>query len=262
MGISLVRRKNARKSGKTDDVEKLLRFEEDLTEAQRRPANRTRFFWKPDGFTLNTPTEPIEKLLFCSFDNHRITADAKGVDHGMMCLQFFVKPAGPLGHAGYPVNLCDRSPHELTVGTGQQRSSAIRRHACQGEFLRHSNEVAQRFLSLRKLYGTLEALSVPLQAYAGGWNLRSFDHETVCHRNSRADRRDLCVASDHGNKMCLRLSRRIGQHLPDKAIQMQLDASRCFLCALHIHEPAEPKMCVLHSDSFFSWVRIWVLPFA
>src|SRR5579872_5873137 len=135
MGISLVRRKNARKSGKKGDVERLLRFEEDLTEAQRRPANRTRFLRESDRFTLYSPAEPIEKLLFCSFNNHRITSDAEVVDHGMMCLQFFVKPAGPLGHAGYPVNLCDRSPHEWTVGTGQQRSSAIRRHACRGEFL-------------------------------------------------------------------------------------------------------------------------------
>ncbi len=63
-------------------------------------------------------------------------------------------------------------------------------------------------------------------------------------------------------KVGLRLSRRIGQHFPDKAVQAQLDAGRGLLRALHVGEPAEPKVCIFHSDSFFSWVRIWVLPLA
>src|ERR1700751_5826534 len=92
---------------------------EDVFEAQRRPANRTRFLRESDGFTLDSPAEPIEKLLFCSFDNYRVTADAKGIHDGMTRLEFARKPASPLRHSGQPVYLRNGSPHELMVGASQ-----------------------------------------------------------------------------------------------------------------------------------------------
>lgn len=52
---------------------------EDVFKAQRRPANRTRFLRKSDGFTLDRPTEPVEQFVFCSFNNHWVTADGTNV---------------------------------------------------------------------------------------------------------------------------------------------------------------------------------------
>src|SRR6266481_3931578 len=62
--------------------------------------------------------------------------------------------------------------------------------------------------------------------------------------------------------MRLCLPRRIRQHFPDKAVEPQLDAGGRFLRALDIGEPAESKVSIFHSDSFFSWVRICVFPLA
>src|SRR5260370_16998884 len=50
--------------------------------------------------------------------------------------------------------------------------------------------------------------------------------------------------------------------LPDEAVAPQLDAGCGLFRTLHVGEPAETKACVLHSESFFSWVRTWVLPLA
>src|SRR5260370_13093113 len=62
--------------------------------------------------------------------------------------------------------------------------------------------------------------------------------------------------------MCLGLPRRIRQHFPDEAVEPQLDAGCGLFRTLHVGQPAETKVCVLHSESFFSWVRTFVLPLA
>ena len=62
----------------------LFSWEEDIIETQRRPANWARFLRDPDGFTLDSPAEPVEKLVFCSFDDYRITSDAEGIRDGTM----------------------------------------------------------------------------------------------------------------------------------------------------------------------------------
>src|ERR1039458_9366194 len=62
--------------------------------------------------------------------------------------------------------------------------------------------------------------------------------------------------------MGLGLPGRIGQYLPDKAVEAQLDAGGRLLRALQVGEPAESKVGISHSGSFFSWVRTWVFPLA
>src|SRR6202451_4000313 len=45
---------------------------------------------------------------------------------------------------------------------------------------------------------------------------------------------------------------RVGQHFADEAVEPQLDAAGRLLRALYLGQPAESKVCVFHSDSFFS----------
>src|SRR5689334_11670857 len=58
------------------------------------------------------------------------------------------------------------------------------------------------------------------------------------------------------------LPRRIRGHLPNEAVQADLDTGGGPLGALDICQPTEAKVSVLHPGSFFSWVRICVLPLA
>jgi hypothetical protein len=104
----------------------------------------------------------------------------------------------------------------------------------------------KRLLSSRKLNGPFEALSVSLQAYSGGWNLRTFHHEPVYHGNGSADGRDLGIATDDGDQVSLGLPGRIRQHLADETVQVKSDAGGGFLRALHIREPSEAEMGILH----------------
>src|SRR5207248_10214545 len=60
----------------------------------------------------------------------------------------------------------------------------------------------------------------------------------------------------------LGLSGRIRKHCSDKTIEAQFDAGCCLLRVFHISEPAESKVGIVHSDSFFSCVRICVFPLA
>src|SRR5215831_16858197 len=63
----------------------------------------------------------------------------------------------------------------------------------------------------------------------------------------------------------IRLSRTIGQDFPDKTIQAQSDAGGGFLRALHIGQPAKPKVCIPHFESPFNqvlsfrWLRLDVV---
>src|SRR5690348_11351624 len=115
--------------------------------------------------------------------------------------------------------------------------------------------MTQRLLSPSKLYGTLEALRISLQAHSGWQRLRPLHHEPVAQRNGRAHRGDLRISSNHGNQMCLCLSGRIRRHLPDETVEMKLDAGRGFFRALYVSQRAEAKVGVFHSPaSFFSWV--------
>src|ERR1700685_1084414 len=56
------------------------------------------------------------------------------------------------------------------------------------------------------------------------------------------------------------LPRRIRQDLTYEAVESQFDAGSSLLRALHIGQPAEAKVGVFHSASFFSCVRTWVFP--
>src|SRR5580704_2473228 len=58
------------------------------------------------------------------------------------------------------------------------------------------------------------------------------------------------------------LPRRIRQDLAYEAVEPQFDAGGRLLRTLNVHQPAESKVGIFHSDSFFSCVRIWVFPLA
>src|SRR6266581_8350256 len=118
--------------------------------------NRAGFSRKWDRLTLDSPTEPVEKLFFIAFDNHGTTSNAKRGHDGVMPVQFVCKPLGPLRNARNPINIRDRSPNKSAVGGRQQRSSRSGRRAAGSELLRHSNKVAQRLFAPGKLYGAFE----------------------------------------------------------------------------------------------------------
>src|SRR5208282_827068 len=101
-----------------------------------------------------------------------------------------------------------------------------------------------------------------LKTYANRLYPWPFHHKPVSQRDRGADGRNLRVPTDDGNEMGLSLAWRIRQHFPDKAIQSQFDAGGSLLRALHVGQPAESKVCIFHSDSFFSCVRTWVFPLA
>src|SRR5208337_445662 len=122
--------------------------------------------------------------------------------------------------------------------------------------------MAERLLASGELQWALIALGVALQAYSNRRDAWPLDHETLSHRDGRRDSRNLRITADHGEEVGLRLPRRVGQDLADKTIKTQADVGDGFLCGLDVGEPTKAKVCVLHGESFFSWVRIWVSPLA
>src|SRR5207245_5753173 len=137
-----------------------------------------------------------------------------------------------------------------------------RRRVARSKLFRQADEMAQRLLSSSQLYGAFEALRVSFETYSDWLYIRSFHHEPVSHGDGCADSGDLRISANHGNHVGLGLPRRIRQHFPDEAVESQLDAGCGLFRTLHVGQPAETKVCVLHSESFFSWVRTWVLPLA
>src|SRR5208337_347346 len=116
--------------------------------------------------------------------------------------------------------------------------------------------MAQRLLTSGKLQRTLVALGVALQAYTNRLHTRPFHHETLSHGDGCRNGRDLRITADHRNEVGFGLPRWVWQNLADEAVQPQSDVCGRFLCALYVGKPTEAKVCVLHGDSFFSWVRI------
>src|SRR5579864_9345477 len=205
---------------------------------------------------FQTQAEPVEKLLLLTFDNHWITPNTKRVDQCMMRIQFVRKPVRPFRDSWNPVNVRDGSPNKSLVRACQQSPSRAGRHVSRGELFRHADEVTQRLLSSGKLYRAFETLRVSFETHSDGLYARPLHHEPVSQRDCRTNRRDLRISAYHRDQMGSCLSGRIRQDLSDETVETKLDACRCLLRALHIGEPAEPKMSIFHSRSFFSCVRI------
>src|SRR5205085_5380275 len=128
--------------------------------------NRTCFRREWNRSAFDAPAEPVEKLLFCSFDHHWITTNAEDVAHRVVSLQFFSKPVCPLRDSGNSVDLGNGSPDKVPIRAGQQGSSRAGRHVPRGELLRHRNEVTQRFLASWNLDGSFETLRISFQTPA------------------------------------------------------------------------------------------------
>src|SRR5258708_36441254 len=150
-GESLAIRKLETKLGRSIGALRTIAVEENVFQTQARPMNRTCFLWELDCATLHSPAEPVEKLLFLAFDNHRITPNSKRVDQCMMGSQFVRKPVRPFRDSWNPVDVRDASPNKSLVRACQQSPSRAGRHVSRGELFRHPDEVTQRLLSPGKL---------------------------------------------------------------------------------------------------------------
>ena len=75
-----------------------------------------------------SPAEPVEKLFFLAFDNHRITSDSQRMDQRMMCAQFSSKPVRPFRDSRNSVDVGDGGPNKSLVRACQQNPSRARRH--------------------------------------------------------------------------------------------------------------------------------------
>lgn len=93
-------------------TERLLGFREDLLETDAGPADRTGLVRKSDRAAFDAPAEPVEKLFFLAFDNHRITPNTKRVDQCMMRIQFVRKPVRPFRNSWNPVDVGHGSPNK------------------------------------------------------------------------------------------------------------------------------------------------------
>src|SRR6266478_4915579 len=126
---------------------------EDIFETHAGPADRTGFGWKSDCTALDAPAEPVEKLFFLAFDNHRITPNPERMNDRTMRIQFVRKPVRPFRDSWNPVDVCDGSPNKSLARARQQSPSRARGHVSRGKLFRHTNEVTQRLLSPGKLDG-------------------------------------------------------------------------------------------------------------
>src|SRR6266446_1745038 len=143
--------KRGRRKKKWDSRGKLFRLREDIFETHAGPADRTCIGRKWDRTTLHSPAEPVEKLFFLAFDNHRITSNANRMNQRTMSIQFICKPVRPVRDSGNSVDVGDGSPNKSLVRACQQRPSGTGRHSARSEVFRDADEVTQRLLSPGKL---------------------------------------------------------------------------------------------------------------
>lgn len=87
-------RRRERWDGEEGCTKGLAGWQEDVSQAQVRPADRTSRCREFDGLTLNAPTEPVEKLFLLASDQYRIASDPDRSDDGLVRVQFTGKPAG------------------------------------------------------------------------------------------------------------------------------------------------------------------------
>jgi len=151
VGGSDVRKDETGRRKKKCDKGKLFSLREDIFETHAGPADRTCVGRESDRVALDSPSEPVEKLFFFAFDNHRITSNAKRMNQRTMRVQFICKPVRPFRDSGNPVDVGDGSSNKSLVRACQQRPSRTGRHSARSELLRHANEVTQRLLSPGKL---------------------------------------------------------------------------------------------------------------
>ena len=95
-------RETKRKEGKEKDgwCGRLVGRQEEVSEIEARPADRTSFSRKTDGFTLDSPAKPVEKLFFLAFDNHWLTSDAERRHDRPMRFEFTREPVSPVRDSG------------------------------------------------------------------------------------------------------------------------------------------------------------------
>src|SRR5882762_2615047 len=125
-GESFAIRKLETKLGRSIGALRTIAVEENVFQTQAWPMNRTCFLWELDCPTLHAPAEPVEKLLFLAFDQHRIASDSKRLDDGLVRGKFSGKPIRPFRHSRNSVDMSQRGPHEAAVRAPQ--NSAPRTH--------------------------------------------------------------------------------------------------------------------------------------
>jgi hypothetical protein len=97
--------------------------QEEAFEIETRPADRTCGGGNSNRFTLDSPAEPVEKLLFLALHNHWLTSDAERGHDRPMHFEFAREPVRPLRHSRDPEDMGDRRPDESVFRTCQQGSS-------------------------------------------------------------------------------------------------------------------------------------------
>jgi len=173
-----------------------------------------------------------------------------------MCIEFASKPVGPIRYPRDPMNMGERCPDESVFRACQQRSARTRRRVAGSELFRDRYKMTQGLLATGELYRAFETLRVAFETDSNWLYAWPFHHEPVSESDCRADGRNLRVTADHGNELGFSLPGWIWQHFADKAVESQPDAGGCPLCAFYVGQPAESKVSVFLSDSFFSCVRI------
>ncbi len=73
------------------------------------PADGTCYGGESDSAALNAPTQPVEKLLFFPFDDHRTTSNTERRNERVMRFQFAGKPVRPLRQARYAMVMRHRA---------------------------------------------------------------------------------------------------------------------------------------------------------
>src|SRR6266849_6563869 len=101
----------------------LFSLPEDILQIHAGPADRTCVYWKSDRAALHAPTQPVEKLFFLAFDNHRVTSNTESGRNRVMRIQLISEPIGPARDAGNPMDVSDGSPNKSVIGACQQSSS-------------------------------------------------------------------------------------------------------------------------------------------
>src|SRR5260370_31871000 len=153
-------RKERREKMEDGRYGRLVGRQEEVFEIEARPADRTCVSRKNDRSPLDAPADPVEKLFFLTFDQHRGTSDAKSAGDRLMRLQFACKPISPLRHSGDSVNMGDGGPDESVFRACQQSSSRTRRYVARSELFGQSDYVTQGLLAPGKLHRAFEALCV------------------------------------------------------------------------------------------------------
>src|SRR6266550_1836764 len=108
-------RRRERWEGEESCTKGLAGWQENVHQAETRPADRTSLCRKLDGLALNAPAEPVEKLFFLAFNQHRIASDPERSDDGLVRVQFTGKPARPFRHSWNSVDVSQGGPNESAV---------------------------------------------------------------------------------------------------------------------------------------------------